>query len=50
LGAQVQGDEVIFTVNGTEVTRVEKSKLHTDGMYGFRIGHNLDVDVDQVKR
>jgi mono/diheme cytochrome c family protein len=50
LGIQLQGENVIFTVNGTEVTRVEKSKLHVDGMYGFRIGHNLDVDVDQVKR
>lgn len=50
LGVQVQGDDVIFTVNGTEVTRLAKSKLHTDGIYGFRIGHNLDVDVDQVKR
>jgi hypothetical protein len=50
LGIQVQGDNVIFTVNGTEVTRLAKSKVHTDGLYGFRIGHNLDVDVDQVKR
>jgi len=50
LGIQVQGDEVIFSVNGKEVTRLAKSKLHTDGMYGFRIGHNLDVDVDQVKK
>lgn len=50
LGIQVQGDNVIFSVNGTEVTRLAKNKLHTDGLYGFRIGHNLDVDVDQVKR
>ncbi len=50
LGVQVQGDDVIFIVNGTEVTRLSKSKLHTDGMYAFRIGHNLDVDVDQVSR
>jgi len=50
LGIQVQGDNVIFTVNGTEVTRLPKSKVHTDGLYAFRIGHNLDVDVDQVKR
>jgi hypothetical protein len=48
LGIQVQGDDVIFTVNGVEVTRLPKNKLHTDGMYAFRIGHNLDVDVDQV--
>ena len=50
LGVQVQGDNVIFTVNGTEVTRLPKSKIHTDGLYAFRIGHNLDVDVDQVSR
>jgi hypothetical protein len=50
LGIQVQGDNVIFMVNGKEVTRLPKSKLHTDGLFGFRIGHNLDVDVDQVSR
>ena len=50
LGIQVQGDNVIFMVNGKEVTRLPRSKVHTDGMYGFRIGHNLDVDVDQVSR
>ena len=50
LGVRVQGDVVVFTVNGQEVTRLPKSRIHTDGMYGFRIGHNLDVDVDQVKR
>ena len=50
LGIQVEGGSAIFTVNGTEVTRLPKSKIHTDGMYGFRIGHNLDVDVDQVNR
>jgi hypothetical protein len=50
LAIQVEGDNVIFSVNGMEVTRLAKSKLHTDGLFGFRIGHNIDVDVDQVKR
>jgi hypothetical protein len=50
LAVAVQGDDVIFSVNGKEVTRLAKSKVHTDGMFAFRIGHNLDVDVDQVKR
>jgi len=50
LGIEVQGDNVIFAVNGKEVTRLAKSKVHTDGVMGFRIGHTLDVDVDQVKR
>jgi hypothetical protein len=50
LGVQVQGDNVIFSVNGTEVARQPKSKVHADGVTGLRIGHTLDVDVDQVKR
>jgi hypothetical protein len=50
LGVEVQGDNVIFSVNGQEVKRMPKAGLHVDGLYGFRIGHNLDVDVDQVSR
>jgi hypothetical protein len=50
LGIQVQGDNVIFSVNGMEVTRLAKSKVHADGQIGFRVGHNLDVDIDQVKK
>jgi len=50
LGVQVQGDNVIFSVNGTEVTRLPKSKVHADGIIGLRIGHTLNVDVDQVKK
>jgi hypothetical protein len=50
LGVEVNGDNVIFTVNGTEVARQPKAKLHVDGLIGFRLGHNLDIDVDQVVR
>ena len=50
LGIQVQGGDAIFTVNGKEVTRMAKDKIHTNGLFGFRIGHNMDVDIDQVTR
>jgi hypothetical protein len=50
LGVEVQGNNVILSVNGKEVTRLQKNQVHTDGLIGFRIGHNLDVDVDQVSR
>jgi hypothetical protein len=50
LGLEVSGDNVIFSVNGMEVSRQPKAKLHTDGLIGLRIGHNLDIDVDQVSR
>ncbi len=50
LGIQVKGDTVSFTVNGMQMKTLPKSKIHADGLYGFRIGHNLDVDVDQMMR
>ncbi len=50
LGIEVAGQEVIFRVNGTEVTRRPRSELETDGLFGFRINHHLDVMIDQVDR
>jgi hypothetical protein len=50
LGVEVKGADVIFSANGAEVAKLPKAQLHTDGMFGFRIGHNIDVDVDQVTR
>lgn len=48
LGARVHGDEVVFTVNGTEVARRPRSEIATDGVFGFRVNHRLDVHIDQV--
>ena len=50
LGVEVQGANVVFKVNGVEVTRLAKERIHADGLIGFRIGHNLDVDADQINR
>lgn len=50
LGATVAGDEVVFTVNGTEVARRPRSEIATDGVFGFRVNHRLDVHIDQVRR
>jgi len=48
LGAEVKGNEVIFTVNGKEVARRPKSEILTDGVFGYRVNHNLDVHIDPV--
>ena len=50
LGVEVKGADVIFSVNGKEVKKLPKAGLHTDGIVGVRIGHNFDVDVDQITR
>jgi hypothetical protein len=50
LEVEVKGADVMFRVNGTEVAKLPKAQLHTDGLVGFRVGHNIDVDIDQVTR
>jgi hypothetical protein len=50
LSAKVDGANVIFSVNGTEVNRQPASAVHVNGMYGFRIGHRLDVSVTNVMK
>lgn len=47
LVADVSASGVRFLVNGTEVGSIPRvSYLNTDGVYGLRINHNLDVRVD----
>ena len=48
LEVRVKGDKVDFVVNGTVVNTMAKSALAvgTDGIYGIRINHLLDVQID----
>ena len=48
LEVRVGGDKVDFVVNGTVVHSAPKAdKLaKTDGIYGIRINHQLEVHVD----
>jgi hypothetical protein len=50
LSVQISGDNVIFSVNGTEVNQQKASAVHVNGLYGFRIGHRLDVTVTNVMK
>ncbi len=49
LGVEVQGNEVVFSVNGQEVARRPKSELSTEGLAGFRVNHNLELFIDPVQ-
>ena len=49
LAVQVGETETAFMVNGTEVFRVANSEIHTDGMYGVRVNHNLTIDFRGLK-
>jgi hypothetical protein len=48
LEVRVGADKVDFVVNGQVVHSEPKSALKTDGIYGIRINHLLDVQVDNL--
>jgi hypothetical protein len=46
LEVRVGADKVEYLVNGTVVQTTPKTGLKTDGIYGIRINHQLDVQID----
>ena len=46
LEVRVGADKVDFVVNGTVVHSMPKSQLRTDGIYGIRVNHVLEVHID----
>jgi len=48
LEVRVTGDKIAFVINGTVVSTVPKTgpAARTDGIYGIRINHQLDVQID----
>lgn len=48
LEVRVQADTVEFVVNGTVVHSAPRAGLTTDGIWGFRSNHQLDVNVDDL--
>ena len=46
LTVRVTADTIAYSVNGTTVHTTPKTGVTTDGAYGFRINHRLEVQVD----
>jgi hypothetical protein len=46
LEVRVGADKIDYVVNGTVVQSTPKSGVKTDGTYGVRVNHLLDVQVD----
>lgn len=50
LRVDVGANEVVFFVNGSEVSRVPRSELpETDGVFGLRVNHSLNLHVTSVR-
>lgn len=45
LSIRVRANEVEFLVNGAVVMTAPKSRVHTNGIAGIRINHNLDIHI-----
>ena len=46
LEVRVGADKIDYVVNGTVMQSTPKSGVKTDGTYGIRVNHQLDVQVD----
>src|SRR5262249_28101351 len=47
LEVRVGADKVDYVVNGTVVHSMPKAGLKTDGIYGIRVNHLLEVHIDK---
>jgi hypothetical protein len=46
LEVRVGADKIDYVVNGTVVQSTPKAGVKTDGIYGIRVNHLLEVQVD----
>lgn len=46
LEVRVTADKVDFVINGASVHSMPKAGLTTDGIYGIRVNHQLEVQID----
>lgn len=49
LTVEARGAEVIFSVNGAEVSRVARDQVPVDGVYGFRVNHRLNLHISRLE-
>ncbi|MBO6622069.1 MAG: hypothetical protein JJ892_09610 [Balneola sp.] len=46
---KVVGDEIVFSLNGEVLSSLEKGDLNTDGHYGFRVNHSINLHISSLK-
>jgi hypothetical protein len=46
---KVAGDEIIFSLNGEVLSSMEKGDMNTDGHYGFRVNHSINLHISSLK-
>lgn len=49
MSVEVDGENAIFKLNGQEVHRHKASEIYTEGVWGIRLNHNLDMRVKNLE-
>lgn len=48
LRAEVAGDRMLFYINGEQVWEMEKGDHKTDGLFGLRVNHAMNLHVEDL--
>lgn len=48
LGMEVHDEEVAFFINDAEVLRLPRDEINTDGVFGLRLNHHVNVHVSTL--
>ncbi len=48
MSVEVGAEDVIFKMNGQEVHREKTADIYTDGVWGVRLNHNLDMRIKNL--
>ena len=46
---KVSGDMLTFSMNGEILASIDKEDLDTDGIYGFRVNHSINLHISSLK-
>lgn len=46
---KVTGDTITFSLNGKVLSNIDKGDLNTDGHYGFRVNHSINLHISSLK-
>ena len=47
LQVKVDENSMTFIINGQEVSKMEKGDLSTDGIFGLRVNHNVNLHISE---
>ncbi len=47
---KVSDDELVFSINGSKLASINKGEFDTDGHYGFRVNHSINLHISNLTK